>query len=147
MNKLRSISLKAFAVRAAASLGFLAYLSLNATALMPMSSPPVGSKIRQEILDVVRVRLEAEAQVKVKLDVKEVLVFGGVAHVCVVPINIDGSPLDMKKSILSQVYQDMIDGEADGIETGLEGSASKLVKSNGRWFEVEWNGGRSVCDK
>ncbi len=147
MSNLRSMSYKALAMRAAASLGFLTYLSLNANALMPMSSPPVGSKLRQEILDVVRVRLEAEAQVKVKLVVKKVLVFGSVAHVCVVPVNIDGSSLDMKKSILAGVYQDMIDGEIDGIETGLEGSASKLVKSNGRWFEVEWNGGRSVCDK
>ena len=147
MNKGSLYLVRNLAVKAVAALLLLSHLSLTASADMSMLTPPVGPKLRQNILDVLRVRLEAEARVKIKLVVKIILASGDEARACVVPQNLDGSKLDMQKSILKDVYKSMKSGEIDGIETGLEGSASKLVRTNGRWFEVEWVGGATVCDK
>ncbi len=107
----------------------------------------VSSQVRQELLNTIRPRLEAEANVKVKFLIKQMTVQGNKAAVCVLPRNLDGSKLDMKKSILAEIYEDMKSGEMDGIETGLEGSYSILLKRDGQWYEVEWSGGPNVCAK
>ena len=107
----------------------------------------VGSQLRQNILNAIRPRLEAEAQVKVRFDVKKIKVNRNVANVCVIAQNLDGTRLDMKKTILAEVFEGMKRGDMDGIETGLQGSRSTLIKRGGKWFEVAWSGGPKICDQ
>ncbi len=109
-------------------LGFQATLAADIKVVKPVE----GSLVYKKLLNAIRPRIEYELKTTVRLSVKKMNMQGNWAYLEVLPLQVDGQPIDYSKTKFKNANLDL--SEPNQAEMLINYALLKLV--DGRWYEV-----------